>query len=195
MMYRTALMWTVAVMVSYGSLFAAEIEVGAKAPDFTAIGTDGKEYSFASVKDAKLLVLSFTCNNCPVAKAYEDRFIEFTKKYEPKGVKFIAINANNQSEGLEQMKKRAQEKDFNFPYVFDASGDSARAYGARVTPHLFIVKDGKIAYRGAFDDKQRNSKKSYVADAVDALLAGKTPEVTSTKAFGCGIKIKKLKKK
>ncbi len=109
-MNRTALTLAVvvAVAVSCGVLFAAEIEIGAKAPDFKATGVDGKEYSLASAKDAKVLVLSFNCNNCPVAKAYEERFKEFTKKYEPKSVKFIVLNCNNRSEDLDKMKKRAK---------------------------------------------------------------------------------------
>lgn len=169
---------------------AAEIEIGKTGPDFKATGIDGKEYSLASVKGAKATVLCFTCNICPVSVAYENRFIEFTKSYEAKGVKFIAINCNS-SENLQAMKQRAEEKGFNFPYAYDDSGNSARAYGARVTPHLFVLDGaGKVAYVGAFDDNQGSPKKHYAADAVDAVLAGKTPETTNTKAVGCGIRLK-----
>jgi peroxiredoxin len=180
------------VMVA-GGLPAEEVEIGAKAPDFKAQGVDGKEYSLASTQGAKVTVLCFTANGCPVATAYEDRFNGFTKAYREKGVKFIAINCNNKTEDLPAMKKRADEKGFSFPYAFDASGDAARAYGARVTPHLFIIdQQGKIAYRGAFDDNTnaKEAKQNYVVEAVEALLAGKTPETTFTKAFGCGIKLK-----
>jgi hypothetical protein len=108
-------------------------------------------------------------------------------------VKFIAINANkaNPAESIENMKTRAEEKGFNFPYVYDASGESASAYGAKVTPHIYVL-DGEraVAYVGSFDDKQNNASKHYVADAVDAILAGKKVEVTNTKAFGCGIRNK-----
>ncbi|HEX5102666.1 MAG TPA: thioredoxin family protein [Pirellulaceae bacterium] len=174
-------------------VFAAELEIGAKAPDFKATGIDGKEYNLASVKDAKAVVVCFTCNVCPVAVAYEDRFVEFQKKYAAKGVKFIAINANkaNPAEGIEAMKTRAEEKGFNFPYAFDASGESASEYGARVTPHLFLLDgDRTVAYVGAFDDNQNNPKKHYLTDAVDAVLAGKKVETTNTKAVGCGIRNK-----
>jgi len=132
---------------------AAEIEVGAKAPNFTATGTNGKSYSLDSFKGSEVVVLCFTCNQCPVAVAYEDRFIDFTKKYKGKGVTFVALNCNNRTEGLSAMKQRAEEKGFNFVYAFDESGKAAKAYGARVTPHLFIIKDGKVQYRGAFDDR------------------------------------------
>lgn len=173
--------------------YAAELEIGAKAPDFKATGIDGKDYNLASVKDAKVVVVTFTCNVCPVAVAYEDRFVEFQKKYAVKGVKFIAINANkaNDAETIEAMKTRAEEKGFNFPYVFDKSGQSATDYGARVTPHIFVLDGSRtVAYVGSFDDKQANPTKHYVADAVDSILAGKKVEVTNSKAFGCGIRNK-----
>jgi peroxiredoxin len=174
--------------------FAGDLEVGGKAPDFKGLaGTDGKEYGLSSMKDAKVVVVCFTCNQCPMSVAYEDRFVEFAKKYNDKGVKFIAINANkaNATETIEAMKTRAEEKGFNFPYVYDASGDSASAYGAKVTPHLFVLdKDRAVAYVGSFDDKANNPSKHYVSDAVDALLAGKKVEVSSNRAFGCGIRNK-----
>jgi peroxiredoxin len=169
--------------------FAAELEIGAKAPTFEGLpGVDGKECSLDGMKDAKAIVICFTCNKCPVAVAYEDRFVEFQKKYGEKGVKFVAINCNKNSEDLEVMKKRAEEKGFNFPYVYDASGKIATEYGAKVTPHLYVL-DGnrKVAYVGAFDDSQAKPSKHYVADAVDAILAGKKVELTNTKSVGCGI--------
>lgn len=105
---------------------ASAIDVGAKAPAFTAKGVDDKEYNLDSFKDAKAVVVCFTCNRCPMSVAYEDRFIDFAKKYEDKGVKFVAVNVN-QGEDLHAMKERAEEKGFTFPSMFDESGDSARA--------------------------------------------------------------------
>ncbi|MBX3420690.1 MAG: thioredoxin family protein [Pirellulaceae bacterium] len=176
-------------LVLMGSIaFAEEIAIGSKAPDFKALGVDGKEYSLDGTKGAKAVVLAFTCNRCPVAVAYEDRFIEFQKKHGGKDVRFIAINVNS-SEDLKAMKERAEEKGLNYPYAYDESGDSARHYGARVTPHIFVIdKDGMVAYRGSFDDDQRDPQTPYVENAVKALVAGEKPEVSSTKAFGCGIK-------
>jgi peroxiredoxin len=169
--------------------YSAELEIGAKAPEFKNLpGVDGKEYSLGEMKDAKVVVVCFTCNICPVAVAYEDRFVEFTKEYGNKGVKFVAINANKRTEDLPAMKTRAEEKGFNFPYVFDKSGKLATEYGARVTPHIFVLDQNRnVAYVGAFDDKQNGPTKHYVADAVDALLAGKKVQTTHSKAFGCGI--------
>lgn len=191
-MFRTSAVLLAVAMMFVVVATASALDVGEKAPNFTAKGTDGKEHSLKSAsKGSDLVVVCFTCNQCPVAVAYEDRFIEFTKQYKDKKVAFVALNCNSRTEGLDAMKQRAEEKGFNFIYAFDESGSAAKDYGARVTPELFVVKDGKIAYHGAFDDKQRDPKKTHLVNAVNALLAGKTPDVAETKAFGCGIKVKK----
>jgi len=183
----------VSMLAMSGVVRAGELEVGDKAPDFKAKGVDGKTYSLKDFKDAKVVVVCFTCNKCPVAVDYEDRFIGFAKKYKKKPVAFVALNVNH-NEDLKAMKERAEAKDFNFPYAYDASGDAARAYGATNTPHLFVLdKDRKVAYVGAFDDARDpdSAKKNYVNSAVDALLAGKKPETQSTPAVGCSIKLAK----
>lgn len=172
--------------------YAAEVEIGTKAPDLKGlVGADGKEYNLADMKDKKVVVVCFTCNSCPVAVAYEDRFIEFQKKYAGKGVQFLAVNANKKTEDIAAVKTRVEEKGINYPYVFDKTGTSATAYGALVTPHIFVLdQDRKVAYVGAFDDKQNGPTKGYVADAVEALLAGKKVEFTNSRAIGCGIQNK-----
>jgi peroxiredoxin len=178
-----------AVMALVGPLYSAELEIGAHAPEFKALpGVDGKQYSLDEMKDAKIVVVCFTCNGCPVAVAYEDRFVAFSKKYAGKGVKFVAINANRRTEDIGAMKTRAEEKGFNFPYVFDKSGKLATEYGARVTPHIFVLDQNRnAAYVGAFDDDMEKPTKHYVEDAVEALLNGKNVSTTHTKAVGCGI--------
>ena len=155
--------------------YSAELEIGTHAAEFKALpGVDGKEYSLPDMKDAKAVVVCFTCNRCPVAVAYEDRFVEFSKKYSSKGVKFVAINANRKTEDIAAMKTRAEEKGFNFPYVFDKSGKLATEYGARVTPHIFVLDQNRnVAYVGAFDDDMEKPTTNYVEDAVNAVLAGK----------------------
>ena len=172
------------------------LTIGADAPKFDGtVGTDGKTYGLDSFKDSKAVVVVFTGNHCPVAIAYEERFKEFAKEYGAKGVSFVAINVNdNASDNLEANKQRAEEQGFNFPYAYDATQQSAKAFGATVTPHLFVL-DGnrKIVYMGAFDDNMNAAKveKHYIKDAVDAVLAGKTPEVAETQPKGCGIGYKK----
>lgn len=178
-------------LLSCANGWSAEIEIGAEGPNFSAVGIDDEEFSLDSVKDAKLVVLCFTCNGCPWARAYEERMIEFAKVYEAKGVPLIGINSNNREETLDDMKQHATDAGFNFPYVFDESGDVARAYGAKVTPHFFVLdKDRKVAYRGAFDSGERQPEHGYLVPAVEALLEGKTPEAQSTNARGCTIKLK-----
>lgn len=195
MLRKHALTLAVALVTALvASAAYAEVKVGDKAPEFKDIPTvDGKKVSLPEIKDAKAVVVCFTCNNCPAAIAYEDRFVEFNKKYADKGVKFIAINVND-GEDLDKMKQRAEEKGFNYPYAFDANGATAKAYGATNTPHLFILDgDQKVAYIGSFDNNMDSAKadKAYAVNAVDAVLAGKTVEVSKTRPIGCGIKIKK----
>ncbi len=173
--------------------YAAELKIGDAAPDFRGIiGIDDGRHSLADYKDAKLLVLVFTCNHCPVAKAYESRLIALQKGYDAKGVQFVAVNVNNiPADRLDEMKVRAKEKGFNFPYLYDASQKMGHDYGAMVTPHVFLLdRERKIAYIGAVDDNMQPTqvKDSYLRDALDALLAGKKPPQAKTTAVGCGIK-------
>ncbi|MGQ9606118.1 MAG: thioredoxin family protein [Thermogutta sp.] len=172
---------------------AEEIKVGAKAPDWSGIiGIDDKEHSLADYAQAKVVVLVFTANHCPVAVAYEDRLVAIQKDYKDKGVQVVAVNVNNlPADRLDQMKIRAKEKGFNFPYIYDSSQKIGRDYGAAVTPHVFVLdQERKVAYVGAIDDniKIKEVKQHYLRAALDALLEGKTPPVTHTKAFGCSIK-------
>ena len=179
---RTAALLLVALVAS--TVSAEALKVGGKAPAFKGKGVDGKEYTLDGMKDAKAVVVCFTCNACPVAIRYEDKFNAFAKSYGAKGVKFVAINVNPES--LDAMKERAEEKGFTFPYVKDETGESAKAYGAKVTPHLYVL-DGErnLAYVGAFD----KGDETYVQDAVDAVLAGKAPKVTESRPVGCGIRL------
>jgi peroxiredoxin len=154
-------------------------------------GVDGKKHSLADLKDAKAVLVVFTCNHCPVAKAYEDRLNEIERDYKDAGVALVAINVNNvEADKLPAMKERAEQKGFEFQYLYDPSQEIGRKYGATVTPHAFIL-DGKrkVAYMGAIDDNMDTEKveKHHVREALDAVLAGKKPELEKTKQFGCGI--------
>jgi peroxiredoxin len=182
----------VAAVLAAGGCYAAKLEIGADAPGFSGTSTEDKECSLADYKDAKLIALVFTCNHCPVAVAYEDRLIELQDDYKSKGVQLVAVCVNDKDgDRLPGMKKRAEDKDFNFPYIYDETQESAREYGATCTPHAFLLcKDRKIAYMGAIDDNKKagDVEKDYLRDAIDALLDGKEPPETVTKQFGCGIK-------
>lgn len=170
-----------------------KLAIGDDAPTWSdLIGIDGAKHSLADYKKADLVVLVFTCNHCPVAQAYEGRLVQLQKDYEAKGVQVVAVNVNNlDADKLDQMKIRATEKGFNFPYLYDASQKIAKDYGATCTPHVFVLdKDRKVAYMGRIDDNQTVSKvkKQDLRSALDAILTGKSPPVTVTLQFGCTIK-------
>jgi len=171
------------------------LDIGDAAPTWKKLpGTDGKEHSLDDLKDKKAVVLIFTCNSCPFAVAYEDRIIDFVKRHGgPKGeVGVMAVNVNRVPEDSpEKMAERAKAKEFNFPYLFDESQQIARDYGAGRTPQFFLLDgDRKIAYMGAMDDNDiaKQVKVRYLEDALQAVLAGKQPEVTETPTTGCAIR-------
>ena len=176
--------------------FNRKLSVGDQAPDFSGlVGTDDKKHSMDDYKDSSVLVIVFTCNHCPVAKMYEDRFIAFSKQYKKKGVSFVAISCSLfPADRLEKMKRHADEKRYPFDYITDPSQQTGRDYGATVTPHVFVLDTKRrIAYLGAFDDSM-NSKtveRHYVRDAVEALLAKKQIEIFETLQFGCAIEYRK----
>ncbi|OHB71537.1 MAG: hypothetical protein A2V70_08180 [Planctomycetes bacterium RBG_13_63_9] len=187
-----------AVLVAANS-YAAELKIGDDAPKWSGIiGTDDKEHGLSDFKDARAIVLVFTCNHCPVVQAYEDRLIALQKDYKSKGVQVVAVNVNNlAADRLDKMKVRAKGEDrkdkkpLNFPYLYDRTQKIGRDYGATVTPHVFLLcKDRKIAYMGAIDDNinPKQVKTHFLRDALGAVLAGKEPPKTATKAVGCSIK-------
>lgn len=172
--------------------FNKVLNIGEKAPVWTDLpGVDDKIHSLSDYADAKALVLVFTCNHCPVAKQYEERLLQLARKHEKK-VQVVAISvSHNGADRLEKMKLRAADKKIPFPYLYDESQESARAYGATVTPHFFVLdSDRKIAYMGAFDDnifEPEKAEKHYVVDAVDAVLADKEPKIKEALQRGCAI--------
>ena len=184
------------------SLLAQGYQVGDKASDFKLKNVDGNYVSLADYKDAKGFILMFSCNHCPYSVAYEDRKIELDKKYKPLGYPVIIINPNDPEveprDSYELMQVRAKEKGFTFPYLFDEGQKVYPVYGATRTPHVYLLKkedsDYIVKYIGAIDDNHRDAgavKEPYLANAVDALLAGKAPEPNFTRAIGCTIKTKK----
>lgn len=192
----------VIVVVSAFSIFIVEdgYKVGDTARDFNLENIDGEKVSTKDYKDAKGFIVIFTCNHCPYAKLYEDRIIALHNQYAPQGYPVIAINPNDPDkqpeDNLENMKIRAAEKGFPFPYLVDETQEIARAYGAKVTPHVFLLNKTendklKVAYIGAIDNNHKDAEKAdkkYVEDAVDALLSDEQPTESSTKGIGCTIK-------
>jgi len=175
---------------------AFTLALGAKAPDFDLPATDGRNYSLASFKDAKVLVVLFTCNHCPYVIGSEDRMIRFVADYAPRGVAMVAINSNeteqHPADSFDHMKQRAKEKNFKFPYLRDETQQVALAYGALRTPHYYVFDaQRKLRYTGRMDDNPRNPGKETtheLRDAIDAVLAGKEPTVPLTNPIGCNVK-------
>ena len=130
------------------------LAIGAQAPDFRLTGVDGKTYTLSSFREARVLVIVFTCNHCPTAQAYEDRLIRLTDDYRNKGVAVVAIMPNDpksvqlselgytdMGDSFEEMKRRASEKHYNFPYLFDgATEEASKKYGPVATPHVFYLR-------------------------------------------------------
>jgi peroxiredoxin len=183
-----------AAMAASGVSAANKLKIGDAGPAWTALdGTDSKPHSLADYKDAKALVVVFTCNHCPVATAYQERLIALQKDYQEKGVQVVAICVSKgEADDLAAMKKRAESAGFNFPYLYDPTQKSGMDYGATCTPHVFVLdKERKLAYMGAIDDnwqKVDDVKKHYLSDALDAILDGKQPESATTRQVGCGIR-------
>ncbi|MDA0177212.1 thioredoxin family protein [Mesoflavibacter profundi] len=174
-------------------------KIGDVATDFKLENIDGTMVSLSDFEDAKGFIITFTCNTCPYAIAYEDRVEALNKKYASKGYPVIAIMPNNTTikpgDNMEAMQKRAKEKGFTFPYLIDAEQDIYPQYGATKTPHIYVLQKTKkgniVKYIGAIDDNFQDAnavKTKYVEDAVNALLQGNEIKVKETKAIGCSIK-------
>ncbi|MCF0048797.1 redoxin domain-containing protein [Dyadobacter sp. LJ53] len=182
------------------------LKIGAAAPDFNLLGVDGKKYSLKSFAAAPVLAIVFTCNHCPTAQAYEERIKKLTTDYKSKGFALIAISSNDPkairldelgytdlSDTYEEMKVRAKDMAYNFPYLFDGDDQkTALAYGPVATPHIFVFdKARKLQYHGRIDDVEKPTgtpKNLDAKNAIEALLANKPVPVPSTKTFGCSMK-------
>src|SRR6476660_5473223 len=181
-----------------------ELRIGDKAPDFDLLGVDDKRYTLKDFANAKLLLVVFTCNHCPTAQAYESRIIKLHSDYQDKGVALVAISPNDPkavsldelgytdlSDSFEEMKLRAKERGYKFPYLYDGDTQKAAlAYGVLATPHAFLFdSERKLRYVGRIDDSDVKTVTSNdLRNAIDALLAGKSVPVEKTRTFGCSTK-------
>lgn len=181
------------------------LAIGSKAIDFSLPGVDGKTYTLKDFASSRILLIVFTCNHCPTAQAYEERIKQLTSDYQSKGVAVVAISPNDPSsvrldemgytdlgDSFEDMKIRAKDAKFNFPYLYDGeNSELSKKYGPQATPHVFIFDNERILrYTGRIDDKEKPGTATVhdTRNALDAMLAGKPVPVEKTKTFGCSIK-------
>lgn len=181
------------------------LKIGSPAPDFKLPGVDGKYHALSDFAEAKALLIVFTCNHCPTAQAYEDRLVAVANDYRAKGVQVVAISPNSPlgllyeelgytdlNDDFDEMKIRAENKKFPFPYLYDGDNEAvALQYGPVATPHVFLFdKERKLQYTGRMDATEKPGKANAedVRAAIDAVLEGKTPAVQETKTFGCSTK-------
>ncbi|QDU93917.1 thioredoxin family protein [Lignipirellula cremea] len=202
---RHALLFFLSIALLGSAASAGEynqtLSIGDTAPAWNDLpGVDGKTYSLKDLEEKKVVVVAFTCNSCPYAVDYEDRMIALAKKYggENGQAALVAINVNKVESDLPAaMKQRAEEKGFNFPYLFDETQKIAKAYGAQRTPEFYVLDaDRKVVYMGALDDNTDASKVEmlYVEQAIAAALKGGQPEVKETPPIGCAVRYQRVRR-
>ena len=211
MILKTALSVVLALFLTAGvkgveDPEVATLKIGAKAPDFELPGVDGKNWKLSDFDQSKILVVIFTCNHCPTAQYYEERIKKLVTDYKDKGIAFVAISPNDPEsvrpdelgytdlgDTLEEMKIRARDRQFNYPYLLGGGQYEAiaKAYGPKATPHAFIFdRERKLQYVGRIDDSERE-KFVRVRDArvaLDAMLEGREVPVKENRVFGCSVK-------
>ncbi|HXU27626.1 MAG TPA: thioredoxin family protein [Bacteroidia bacterium] len=202
-MKKISTLFAAAAFVLLAAFTEGGYKVGDKAADFKLKNVDNKMVAMADYKDAKGIILVFTCNHCPFAKKYESRIMDLDKKMKAKGFPVVAISPNDPTiepeDSFENMQKRAKEKGYSFPYLMDETQNVAKEYGATKTPHVYLLEKQKdnsyvVKYIGAIDDNCDDAsavKEKYVENAIANILAGKPVTPDYTKAIGCGIKWKK----
>lgn len=173
----------------------ATLPIGTQAPVFEGLlGTDDRRYGFSGFTDSDVLVLIFSSNRCPTAKAYAERMNALQADYGPRGVRVLAINSNDPhlypDESFARMVERAAEDGYTFPYLADEGQRVAKAFGASCTFHIFVLdRARRLQYEGRFDDSRfaTNVTSHDLRNALDDLLAGRDVRVAKTRAFGCSL--------
>jgi peroxiredoxin len=171
------------------------LTLGTTAPTFDLPGVDGRNHTLDDYTDNDVLVLIQSCNHCPYVQAWEGRMSAIQRDYAARGVKLVAVNSNDADtypeDSFDEMVKRAQREGFAFDYLYDEDQSIARALGSKRTPEVFLFdRDRKLVYHGMIDDSRDETavNANYLREALDAVLAGGTPEVTDTAPVGCTLK-------
>jgi peroxiredoxin len=173
----------------------ATLPVGAPGPEFEGLlGTDDRRYGFSTLSDREAIVLIFSSNRCPTAKAYGERMNVLQRQFGPRGVQLVAINSNDPhlypDESYPRMVDRATEHAYAFPYLVDDGQQVAKAYGATCTFHVFVLdRVRRVRYEGRFDDSRIEERVTShdLANALEDVLAGRDVRVANTRPFGCSL--------
>jgi len=168
---------------------------GDTVPAFALPDTDDTQHQVPLADAPPATVLIVTCLHCPYVIAWNPRLRAVAEEYMPRGVRFLGINANDATrypaDSLDHMKRFVSEQGWPYPYLHDESQDVARALGAEVTPHVFVL-DGqhRLVYRGAPDADHRDpfQDATWLRRAIDAVLAGEAVAEPETRARGCSVK-------
>ena len=194
---RKSMIWVLPLMLLTAAV-AGELKIGSEMPlaEVKMSDVGGKNVSLKDAMGENGLLVVFSCNTCPWVNAWEDRYISVSKLAQKKDVGMIAINSNEGSrengDGMDDMQARAKKAKYDFYYTVDEGSKLASAFGASLTPHIYLFNNkGTLVYRGAIDDNARRPKKvekPWLMDAINAMVAGDKINTTSTKALGCSIK-------
>ena len=179
-------------------LYSTQLQTGWVGPDFTLPSAKGDDYHFYIHHPKKGLVVFFTCNHCPYAKAAWPLLIDLYHKYNKKGFEFIAINSNDEKaypdDSFEEMKNKVGEWSIPFPYLRDESQEIAKKYQAQCTPDVYLFdSQKKLFYRGRVNDNWKDPEKvtrNDLDESLKRLLIGDKPPVEQFPSMGCSIKWK-----
>ena len=173
------------------------LRIGDEAPPFDLPGVDGENHALSDYLEYPALAVVWSCNHCPYVQAWEGRMKQIQADYGDRGFRLVAINSNDAGsypeDSFEAMQQRAREQGFNFDYLFDEEQSVVNAYGAERTPEVFLLDgDRRLVYHGAIDDSRSEDAVTahYLRDAIDAVLAGRSPEVAETMPVGCTVKFR-----
>jgi peroxiredoxin len=173
----------------------APLPIGSTSPAIEdLVATDGHSYGLSDFVDREAIVLIFSSNRCPTAKAYAGRMNDLQADYGARGVQLLAINSNDPhlypDEDFARMGERAREDGYTFPYLVDPGQAVARAFGARCTFHVFVLDGARhVRYQGRFDSARlaENVTSHDLRNALDDILARRDVRVPVTRPFGCSL--------
>ena len=182
-------------IIALSILMSEEISIGSKMPgsDYILKNINGKESELSTYKKENGLLVIFSCNTCPWVIRWQGRYNPISELCSKNNIGFVAVNSNaSQHDGVDSfnsMKEHAKKYEYIFPYVLDSGSRLAKAFGAMVTPHVYLFdKNGDLRYRGAIDDGPKRVKRNYLVDAINSVSKGKSVRTKTTKSLGCSIK-------